>query len=207
MTQKDEFINLWYNRIVAERLRHESNRTLEEEGLNELGEGGWIVQRFHEDVGDPAMDCMNAFKKYFCYLNFPRCDKEDESLVSHIFWLTKSRLIRLIDCQAMCRSACENLHISCGYEKDLWRCGEPEYYYGYRAEASIKRHPIDNNKIFYRYPYPGAPFRDIQNDGFGEHKAICTPSIVGGGSSSKPSLVLIMLGIVVTLNLTAAWLL
>jgi hypothetical protein len=83
MTEKDEFIRLWYDRIVAERLRHESNRTLEEEGLNELGEGGWIVQRFHPDVGDPAADCLQAFKNYFCWLNYPRCDTEDESLVGN----------------------------------------------------------------------------------------------------------------------------
>ena len=51
MQQKDEFIRLWYERIMAERLRHESNERLESEGLNELGEGGWIVQRVHPDAG------------------------------------------------------------------------------------------------------------------------------------------------------------
>ena len=63
-------------------------------GLNEFGEGGWIVYRFNEEV-DEEKTCMNAFKNYFCWLNFPRCDDEDESLV-------------------MCRSACENLHLACG---------------------------------------------------------------------------------------------
>jgi hypothetical protein len=182
MTEKDEFIRLWYDRIVAERLRHESNRTLEEEGLNELGEGGWIVQRFHPDVGDPAADCLQAFKNYFCWLNYPRCDTEDESLV-------------------MCRSACENLHISCGYDKDLWRCGDPEYYYGYRAEASVKTHPIDNTKIWYRYPYPGSPFRDIQGDPAGGLKPVCTPSIPGSGISTKPSRVVSVLCMLVALTL------
>jgi len=178
---KDKFIEQWFNRIIEERLRHETNRTLEEEGINEIGEGGWIVQRYHDQSEPDA--CMNAFKNYFCWLNFPRCDEEDESLV-------------------MCRSACENLHIACGYDKDLWRCGQPEFYYGYRGEASGKWHPEDNTKIFYRYPYPGGPFRDIQGDPEGVEmtfretlttsgKKVCTPSIVGAAPASSTTSVLI----------------
>jgi hypothetical protein len=68
------------------------NQTLEDMAINELGEGGIIQKRF-SDRGD-SPDCIKAFKSYFCWMNFPRCDQEDKSLV-------------------MCRSACENLHIAC----------------------------------------------------------------------------------------------
>jgi len=52
-------------------------------------------------------DCREAFSRYFCYVNFPRCDDTtlDRSL-------------------PMCRSVCENFMRSCGFESDLWRCHE-----------------------------------------------------------------------------------
>ena len=85
--------------------------------INELGEGGKIQFRF-SGRGDSG-DCVRAFKNYFCWMNFPRCDQEGKSLV-------------------MCRSACENLHIACNYEQDLWRCGDPEYFYGYRGAVRYR---------------------------------------------------------------------
>jgi hypothetical protein len=39
-------------------------------------------------------DCQNAYKNYLCWLNFPRCNDESESLI-------------------MCRSVCENYFKSC----------------------------------------------------------------------------------------------
>lgn len=33
-----------------------------------------------------------------------------------------------------CRSACENLMVACQNQKDLWRCGESQYFNGYEAE-------------------------------------------------------------------------
>lgn len=58
-------------------------------GINELGEEGEVEVRFFDNP-----DCQEAFRNYFCWLNFPRCDDEDESLI-------------------LCRSTCENLMEAC----------------------------------------------------------------------------------------------
>ena len=86
---KDKWISETHKSIVDERIRHETNETLMDEGINELGEEGEVEVRFFEND-----DCIDAFKNYFCWLNFPRCDDEQNSLI-------------------MCRSACENLMEAC----------------------------------------------------------------------------------------------
>mmetsp|Transcript_11296 Transcript_11296/g.20728 ORF Transcript_11296/g.20728 Transcript_11296/m.20728 type:complete len:259 (+) Transcript_11296:128-904(+) len=49
-------------------------------------------------------DCQEAYARYTCWLNFPRCSDEfDESL-------------------PMCQSVCENLFRVCGFASDIWRC-------------------------------------------------------------------------------------
>lgn len=60
-------------------------------------------------------DCQEAYARYTCWLNFPRCSDEfEESL-------------------PMCQSVCENLFRVCGFASDIWRCeadvidGEDEY--------------------------------------------------------------------------------
>ena len=50
-------------------------------------------------------DCQEAFARYQCWLNFPRCSDVEETL-------------------QMCTSACENLFRVCGFKSDLWRCEE-----------------------------------------------------------------------------------
>jgi hypothetical protein len=92
------------------------------------------------------------------------------------------------------------------YDKDLWRCGDPEFYYGYRGEISNKFHPEDNTKIYYRYPYPGGPFRDIKGDSKGmpvtfkdmltsHGQPVCTPSIVGSASALSISRIILCFAI------------
>ncbi|KAL3801115.1 hypothetical protein HJC23_002408 [Cyclotella cryptica] len=49
-------------------------------------------------------DCQEAFARYSCWLNFPRCDEFEESL-------------------PQCQSACENMFRVCKFAPDLWRCG------------------------------------------------------------------------------------
>jgi hypothetical protein len=87
------------------------------------------------------------------------------------------------------------------YEQDLWRCGSPEFFYGYRGEKSLTVHDTDGTNVYYRYPYPGAPFRDYQDPTIiggdtaaeaggapvaGAEIAVCTPSIKGAASSRVP---------------------
>lgn len=81
-------------------------------GEDEYGIEGGIEPRFHRNG-----DCRNAYKNYFCWANFPRCDDYEQSLMT-------------------CRSSCENFFRVCGYEKDLWRCGESKYFNGYAPEVS-----------------------------------------------------------------------
>ena len=50
-------------------------------------------------------DCQEAYARYACWLNFPRCDDKNESL-------------------PMCQSVCENLFRVCGFAPDIWRCEE-----------------------------------------------------------------------------------
>ena len=54
-------------------------------------------------------DCETAFRNYFCFLNFPRCDDENKTL-------------------PMCRSACINLMRACKYSADMMRCGPSEFH-------------------------------------------------------------------------------
>lgn len=63
-----------------------------------------------------------------------RCDDDGNSLVT-------------------CRSACENLMVACQNQKDLWRCGESEYFNGYDAEEP----EIDSNgdPVYLRDYFPG----------------------------------------------------
>eukprot|EP00520_Triparma_pacifica_P012607 CAMPEP_0118645792 /NCGR_PEP_ID=MMETSP0785-20121206/7696_1 /TAXON_ID=91992 /ORGANISM="Bolidomonas pacifica, Strain CCMP 1866" /LENGTH=378 /DNA_ID=CAMNT_0006537711 /DNA_START=243 /DNA_END=1379 /DNA_ORIENTATION=- len=54
--------------------------------------------------------CENAYKAYFCWINFPRCDTNTNQSLP------------------MCRSACENMFFACGYPEEMWRCGEAQYF-------------------------------------------------------------------------------
>lgn len=172
VSQKDEWVKEFYDRITAERIAHEENSTLEDAEINELGESGSPAFRFTEHRG--SGDCLNAYKNMFCWINFPRCDEEDHTLM-------------------MCRSACENLHKSCGYDKDMYRCGDPEYLYGYTGERPFGETEL-GKEIYFRYPYPGAPFRDNQFAD-GEPVVSCTPSLRNaaggrqGGSAAAPATV------------------
>jgi hypothetical protein len=109
--------------MIFERIRHEMNETLDDLEVNELGEEGLMTKRFwNQNVQDPRgrlykakqwggsriTDCETSFIKYMCYMNFPRCDTEGRSLI-------------------LCRSVCENYLNACGYQKDLWRCGDPRF--------------------------------------------------------------------------------
>lgn len=172
VNKKDLWVKEFYNRILEEREMHERNETLEDAEINELGEAGGVAYRFTEHKG--RNDCKNAFKNFFCWMNFPRCDEEDHTLM-------------------MCRSACENLHKSCGYDKDMYRCGDPEYLYGYVGESPWAETEL-GKEVFFRYPYPGAPFRDNQFED-GEPVISCTPSLRNaagarpGGAAAPPATV------------------
>lgn len=149
---KDTWIEALYNQTITQRLAHEKNLSLVDNQVNEWGEDTEIVPRFLDNP-----DCVNAFKNYFCWMNFPRCDSEGQSLL-------------------MCRSVCENFFIACQHPEALKRCGEPKYVNGYEAEVSTTI--IDEQLAYLRYPFPGSPFRD--NKFLPDTTipiVVCTPSI------------------------------
>jgi len=102
-------------------------------------------------------DCQDAYAAYTCWLNFPRCDEFQETL-------------------PLCQSACENMFRVCGFEQDVWRCGEDI---------------VDGNDEWTtRAFFPGQPFRKNEFERGGEPKAVCTPSIRGAASTFGISLVI-----------------
>ena len=120
---KDKWVEQTSYDMIFERIRHEMNETLDDLEVNEFGEEGLMTKRFwNQNVQDPRgrlykakqwggsriTDCETSFIKYMCYMNFPRCDTEGRSLI-------------------LCRSVCENYLNACGYQKDLWRCGDPRF--------------------------------------------------------------------------------
>ena len=93
---KDKWVETTVNKAIASRIEQEKQQ------------GKSHYRYFRND------DCQEAYAKYTCWLNFPRCDDFDESL-------------------PLCQSVCENLFRVCGFESDIWRCeadivdGDNEY--------------------------------------------------------------------------------
>ena len=98
--------------------------------------GGSVKSRFSDD------DCVNAYRNFMCYMNFPRCNDAGESLL-------------------LCRSVCENFFRACGYPKVMWRCYNPEYYGGKAPEGTTGDQLFDSSgkAIFLRALLPGLPFQ------------------------------------------------
>ncbi|CAM9264295.1 unnamed protein product [Pylaiella littoralis] len=153
---KDAWIEQHYNEIVNYRLEVEDNKDLQKQGIDEYGNNGSPVPRFTDNT-----DCQKAFKAYMCYINFPRCDDNGNSLVT-------------------CRSACENLMVACQNQKDMWRCGESQYFNGYEAEEP----ETDSNgdPVYLRDFFPGQPFRDVEWASRRQPEIVCTPSIRGAAA-------------------------
>lgn len=157
---KDIWIGDTYNAFVDYRISLETNNTLKRRHQNEYGDSGLIKTRFHKNL-----DCQNAFKNFFCYINFPRCDPARDLTLP------------------TCRSVCENFFKSCGYAKDLWRCGRSKYFNGYAPESPIV--DISGNVSYLRDYFPGQPFRKNEFNKAGHTIAICTPSILGSAYGSR----------------------
>ena len=217
---KDRWIQNTFNAIVQERKRHEMNQTLQELGENEYGPkydpetgdrtefGGDKVERrfwngnYRDPNGErfaangngaPLSDCELAYKHYMCYLNFPRCDSENKSLV-------------------LCRSVCENYVRACHISDDLNRCGPNKYMGAEEAEVPELNEETKEMTQFIRGIYPGWPFRDYMETGFittEEGNVIyddsplvrCTPSVKGVGSGIQLHIVSILISATIQIAL------
>ena len=180
LPNKDAWVEEQAMAVVLERIRHEMNETLDELEVNEVGEEGEVKRRFWngdtEDPratkfkarrgGSPLTDCETAYIGFMCYLNFPRCNEERQSLI-------------------LCRSVCENYMIACGYDKDLWRCGDVSYLGAEKPEVPTQDEDSGVYNVTVRAPFTGAPFRDNEFDRSDPDTPvpipICTPSIIAAG--------------------------
>ncbi|DAZ98349.1 TPA: hypothetical protein N0F65_007156 [Lagenidium giganteum] len=149
---KDKFIEDMYYKLNIQRQMFETNQTMQDKNIDEWNQPHDVVPRFTENP-----DCQNAFRNFFCWMNFPRCDAEGRSLL-------------------MCRSVCENFFTACKYHKDLWRCGDPKYSDGYEAEITYTF--VNKVPVYYRAPFPGSPFKDNAFDpDTNKPLIVCTPSL------------------------------
>ena len=180
---KDAWVKDMFYRIVNERKALEMNETLEDMQIDEYGNEGEVVQRFwNGDAEDPdglkfiarkggteITDCEKSFRRYMCYLNFPRCDDEKNSLI-------------------MCRSVCENYMRACQIPQWLHRCGEAKYMYDSTPEKPNQNPNTLKFDMYYRAPFPGAPFRDYEEDDSVDPVRViprCTPSVKGDGGGGR----------------------
>lgn len=156
--------------------------------VNEWGE----FSKDHQDKIVPRFyanrECKKAYMKYACWINFPRCEEPNmESLM-------------------VCKTACENFFHSCGYDKDLWRCGDMEHFnkqtgaidggdpastvssdeknLGQKGDLFSNKYQADEDakgqKFFRRDFFPGAPFAAGRNPTDRPYTSVCT----GGASST-----------------------
>eukprot|EP01029_Cantina_marsupialis_P027586 TRINITY_DN773059_c0_g1_i1.p1 TRINITY_DN773059_c0_g1~~TRINITY_DN773059_c0_g1_i1.p1 ORF type:complete len:239 (-),score=34.60 TRINITY_DN773059_c0_g1_i1:80-796(-) len=166
---KDKWVEEQFNAIVAERLMYED----ENGGVNEHGVEGETEPRFSE-----SDDCINAYKNWFCWSNFPRCDDEDQSLL-------------------LCESVCENFYATCDYVDEMMRCGPSQYHNHYFAETTEVTDD-EGQPQYMRYFVPGQPFQANSFDG-GDPRAVCTPSIANPASVNGVSLILAVISAIVSI--------
>lgn len=150
---------------IAQRIVYETSKTMKDNNRNEFGDIGHTRRRFRD-----RPDCQLAYKNYFCWINFPRCDiSRDLSLPT-------------------CRSACENFFRTCGYNKGLWRCGKSKWFNGYEPEIPQLPRGLPlipkagANRTYLREFMTGQPFRKNKYTQLGVEIPICTPAITGAAS-------------------------
>jgi hypothetical protein len=170
ISKKDAWVQTMYEQIVEERVEVETDDDLLAAQLNEFGDPGIIMPRFTDE--DRFPNCLTSFKAYMCYINFPRCDEQDKSLI-------------------MCKSTCQNLMDTCGISYDLQRCGPPEYHNGNEPEEMLFWNDAGSYPMLMRDFYPGQPFRENEYEDEQQKfpKLVCTPSIYGSSSMAKPSII------------------
>jgi hypothetical protein len=156
---KDAWVEDMFYRIVNERKALEMNETIRDMQVDEYGNEGEVTTRYwNRDEKDPdgikfrareggreITECEKSFKHYMCYLNFPRCDAEKNSLI-------------------MCRSVCENYMSACKIPQWLHRCGDAKYMYADAPETPMQNPETLEFDEYLRAPFPGAPFRDYEED-------------------------------------------
>ena len=190
---KDQWIEQSVTSHMIERIGYEKNKTMNGVGgtnRNEFGDIGHTRKRFTLPNGQPRLDCQLAFKNYFCWINFPRCD------------------VTLDQTLPTCKSACENFFRVCNYENGLWRCGKSKWFNGYEPDKGYTGQLGDHsasypNTTYLREYFPGQPFRKNKYTTMGVEVPICTPAVLGAApgrtGSGATHLAALLVGLVGTL--------
>ena len=100
---KDKWIEDFIVPYIQSRIEIETDEKNIDNGVDEYGRPGETAVHFYQ-----MADCANAYSAFMCWVNFPRCDMEKNETMP------------------MCRSACENMFMVCGFSEDMWRCGSAE---------------------------------------------------------------------------------
>ena len=120
----------------------------------------WVKKTALETIANKqGLDCQEAYKRYLCYANFPRCD-ENESL-------------------PMCASVCANFMRACGMDKELRSFCEAG-----AVAAAVTGGDNEEELPPVTTAFPGQPF--VQNKwrgrGRGQPDIVCTPSVKSGSA-------------------------
>eukprot|EP01041_Mallomonas_annulata_P010392 gene10392-21671_t len=167
---KDTWVQQQCDDQIELRRDLERNKTLKNLGVNEYGDKGTIFKRFYKN-----RDCQNAYRAYFCWINFPRCNMDTDATLP------------------TCRSACHNFFKSCAYPTSLWRCYESKYFNARTPESP------SGNRTYLRDFFPGQPFRENDFTVKGEPIAVCTPSLKGTGARHGASVYVLVITLVLSL--------
>lgn len=135
------------------------------ESFNTLTKDKWIEETALATIAsNPELfsiaDCQDSYKRYICYLNYPRCDDNEESL-------------------PLCSSACENFVAACGLDKKLRSfCTN---------DATGTTVSSDGGTVPTTIAFPGQPFaaNKFLPKSRGQHDLVCTPSVKNGSSDGR----------------------
>lgn len=172
---KDRWVERTVASMIEQRIALETNKTARQLGVDEHGKPGKTRVRFHKN-----RDCQEAYKRYFCYLNFPRCGKLLLKLrmPAALIYNNLHHVSNLVDdfeqSLPLCQSVCQNFFRACGMEEDLWRCNE------------IVDNQITASEKAQDHFFPGAPFKKNEYNRRNMPTDVCTPSIKGASTLSRP---------------------
>ena len=132
------------------------------ENFNTLTKDMWIEETAlatianNPDLFSTNTDCQDSYKRYICYLNYPRCDDYEESL-------------------PLCSSVCENLLAACGLDKEELRSFCTNDATGTTVLSDGGTLPITTS-------FPGQPFvaNKFLPKSRGQPDLVCTPSVKNG---------------------------
>ena len=130
------------------------------ESFNTLTKDMWIEETALATIAsNPELfstnaDCQDSYKRYICYLNYPRCDDNENSL-------------------PLCSSVCENFVAACGLDNYKEFCTNDAA--GTSVSTDGATSPITTG-------FPGQPFvaNKFLPKSRGQPDLVCTPSVKNG---------------------------